>query len=199
MALLGEEVKTIYVTGAPAAGKSSTLKLLSEADPSVIHFEYGSELTKYIQERDASLKNHDELREKSSGVVTPEDIAALDEILLRKVGDFRKAHSILIDSHPVTKESFGFRVTAFSQEKVVQLNPDEIWVFYASPEVTLQRIEEAHVGRPSITKEESRMHTSLQASVAATYGIMAGVPVYNFDTNRSQNELVGELLARLKK
>ena len=49
-----------------------------------------------------------------------------------------------------------------------------------------------------VTEEEARTHTALQSSVAATYGIVGGLPVYLFDTAVSQKELVTLLLARLQ-
>ena len=192
-------MKVIYLTGAPAAGKSSTLTLLCESDPSILRFEYGAELTEQIRKRDASLIDQDELREKSSGIVGPEDVAELDRRLLKLVEAERKHRSIIIDSHPVTKEVYGYRITAFSQENVVRLAPDEIWVLYASPQCTVERISNQPAGRPMVTEEEARLHTQTQASIAATYGIIAGTPVYMFDTDRDQDELVEILRRRLKK
>jgi adenylate kinase len=192
-------MKVIYLTGAPAAGKSSTLALLQEADPSIYRFEYGAELTKFIQEKDASLRDQEELRSLSAKIVTPEDVEALDEVLLGLIEELRNKQAIIVDSHPVTKEQYGYRITAFSQEKVQMLNPDEIWVFYTAPSVALDRIRKRPAGRPNISDEEARMHTALQASVAATYGIATGKPVYLFDTNCDQSELVRNLLDRLRK
>ena len=103
----------------------------------------------------------------------------------------------VIDSHPVTKESYGYRITPFSMKLFVQLAPDEIWVLYASPEETRRRIADHDEGRPMITEEEARTHTGLQSSVPATYGIAGGCPVYLFDTAMGPKELVTLLQARL--
>ena len=106
---------------------------------------------------------------------------------------------MIIDSHPVTKETYGFRVTAFAQEKVQRLRPDEIWVLYTAPCVMRERIRRTPGGRPMITEEEARMHTSTQVSVAVSYGIMTGSPVYLFDTDQDQALIVNSLLERLGK
>jgi adenylate kinase len=192
-------MKVIYMTGAPVSGKSSTLKMLQEANPSIYRFEYGAELTKYIQERDASLTSQEELRARSAGVVRPEDVDTLDEKLLDIVDDLRGSRPVIIDSHPVTKEGYGYRITAFSQEKVRRLRPDEIWFLYTAPDIARNRIGAKPDGRPMITEEEARMHTAAQAAVASTYGIMTGAPVYLFDTDREQASLVQDLLRRLDK
>jgi adenylate kinase len=191
-------MKVIYVTGAPAAGKSSTLARLAEADPSILHFKYGAELAMYIQSEGRPVADQQELRARSAKIVTPADVEAVDAKLLRMVGHYRGSQTILIDSHAVTKEDYGFRVTAFSQAVVQQLSPDEIWLFYTDPEVAVGRIRGDARGRPAITEEQARMHTHIQASVAITYGVAIGVAVYLIDTHGSQDDLVERLQRRLK-
>lgn len=192
-------MKVIYLTGAPAAGKSTTLKKLQAAQPSIFRFEYGAELTKFIQQRGAKVADHEELRALSAQVVRPQDIEALDNALLDQVNRMRGKRPVIIDSHPVTKETYGYRVTAFSQEQVQRLRPDEIWVFYTAPSVMLDRISREPRGRPTVTEEEARLHTYTQASVAASYGIVTGAPVYLFDTNQDQELIISNLLERLAK
>jgi adenylate kinase len=189
--------KVVYVTGAPAAGKSSTLRALAERLPGLLTWEYGARLTEHVTFKAARDIHQHELREKSAGLVTPEDVSEVDRQLLQFVEINRGSRNVLIDSHPVTKEDYGFRITPFSSEQVAALRPDEIWVLYASPEETRRRIEADGAGRPMITAEEAAMHTFLQTSVAATYGIAASCPVYIFDTNASREDLMVRLIGRL--
>ncbi len=181
--------KVIYLTGAPAAGKSSTTRLLAENIPDLLIWEYGARLTEYLKNRTSAVRSQEDLRSQSAGIVTPADVAAVDELLADFVDEHRSDRSIIIDSHPVTKEAYGFRVTAFSLEQIARLKPDEIWVVFASPEETRKRIANDPGGRPMISEEEARMHTGLQASVATTYGIITGSPVYLFDTGLSREAL----------
>jgi len=189
--------KVIYLTGAPASGKSSTSRMLVESVPQVLVWEYGARLTDYVKAKTRSVLNQDDLRAKSASIVTPEDVAEVDKELLEFVQNNRSDHSILIDSHPVTKEVYGYRITPFSLQQFVELAPDEVWVLYASPGETLRRIATDGGGRPTVTIEEAQAHTTLQASVAATYGVAAGRPVYFFDTAVPQGELVTRLAGRL--
>jgi adenylate kinase len=189
--------KTIYLTGAPASGKSSTVKRLQDTVQPLEVWEYGARLTTYIQERDANLKDQADLRTKSAGSVTPKDIETVDAQLISFVEEKRSSCNIIIDTHPVTKEAYGFRITAFSLEQIQRLKPDEIWVLYTVPEVALSRIAKDAQGRRSVSIEEARMHTAVQSSVAATYGIATGRPVYLFDTDRLQDEIVDQLSRRL--
>lgn len=189
--------KTVYVTGAPASGKSSTTLRLRDSLPNIEVWEYGGRLTSFLQARNSTLANQDELRTRSATIATPEHIDAVDDLLLDWIRKGRSSCHLLIDSHPVTKEEYGFRITAFSLDRFKALGPDEIWFFYTEPEVTIERIAKNAAGRPSISKEEARMHTFAQGAVAATYGIAAGCPVYMFDTDTSQEELVERLRRRL--
>lgn len=190
--------KVVYLTGAPAAGKSSTVARLREADPSIQIFEYGARLTEMVKARSTGIESQDDVRTRSAMLIGPEDIVEMDRRLLAFVAERRGHQTVLIDSHPVTKESYGFRITAFSMEQIRQLNPDEIWVFFASPQETRRRIEEAPDGRPLVSEEEARMHTTIQASVAATYGIMSPSPVYLFDTEQNREALISRFQERLQ-
>ena len=189
--------KVIYLTGAPAAGKSSTTRMLAERVPGLLIWEYGARLTEHIMMKSTSVSNQQDLRARSASVVTPDDIVEVDRALLAFVRNNRTERHVLIDSHPVTKEAYGYRITPFSLDQFAQLAPDEIWVLYASPEETRRRIVADSGGRPLVTDEEARIHTALQASVAATYGMALGQPVYLFDTALPQYEVVARLAGRL--
>ncbi|MCA1370175.1 AAA family ATPase [Bradyrhizobium sp. BRP14] len=191
-------MKVIYMTGAPASGKSTTARLLKEKLEGLKVWEYGAELTRYVQER-PQVTTQEDLRRLSGNVVTPDDVAAVDQKLLGFVKANRGLFPVVIDSHPVTKEDYGYRITAFSADQVRALAPDEIWVLFTSPDIAVERINANAAGRPQIDLEQARMHTDLQASVAATYGIVTGRPVYLFDSGGDQQTLIGRLAERLKK
>lgn len=189
--------KVIYLTGAPAAGKSSTTRLLFERVPDLLIWEYGAKLTEHCAARSVDVTGQHELRARSADLITPEDVAEVDSKLMTFVKEHRPTRHVLIDSHPVTKEAYGYRITPFSLEQFAQLRPDEIWVLYASPEETRRRIQEDSGGRPLVTEEEARTHTLLQSSVAATYGMSIRCPVYMFDTAEPRADLVARLAGRL--
>lgn len=189
--------KVVYVTGAPASGKSSTMRLLKDSLPDLNIWEYGSRLTTFLKEQGAELRDQDELRSRSASIVTTQDIELMDDQLLAWAAERRLTGHVVIDSHPVTKEDYGFRVTAFSAERFRRLAPDEIWLFYVSPEVTCDRIAQDPSGRPTITLEEARIHSASQASVACTFGIAARCPVYMFDTDVDRPRLIDRLVERL--
>lgn len=189
--------KVIYLTGAPASGKSSTTRMLAERVPGLQVWEYGARLTEHVRSRTDAVSSQHELRAQSAGVVTPADVDEVDDALIAFVGEHRGRSDVLIDSHPVTKEDYGYRITPFSLTRFAQLAPDEIWVLYADPEETRRRIAADADGRPMVTVEEARTHAALQSSVASTYGMSLGRPVYLFDTAADRDALVDRLAARL--
>jgi adenylate kinase len=189
--------KTIYLTGAPASGKTTASRELIKVISDIELWSYSDQLMRYVNKTKNSATTHEKLREQSATIIAPEDIIEVDKLLIRHVQDNRRLKHIIIDSHPVTKEAYGFRCTAFSLDQIKAVAPDEIWVIFADPQTLIDRITANSGGRSAIDAEAARMHTFLQASVATTYGISIGRPVYFFNSNQPLNELVERLRARL--
>ena len=188
--------KVVYLTGAPATGKSSLTRALLTRVRDLKIFEYGEELTKLLNDKGRGMTQA-ALRTESSKVATWDDIRELDQALLLFIQEHRREKHVIIDSHPVTKERYGFRVTPFALEGFRSLEVTDIWVLYADSEVILQRIADDPQGRPTISGYEAEIHNSMQASVAVTYAIAAGLPVHFFDSSRPLDELAGDLEQRL--
>lgn len=166
--------------------------------PDAVLWEYGARLTSHLQAGGVDLADQAELRARSSKIAFAAAIDELDDQLLAFVKDNRPHRDVFIDSHPVTREAHGFRITAFSHDRFRELAPNEIWLFFASPLITIERITNDPAGRPLIDVETARMHTFLQGSVAATYGIAAGCPVYLFDTGRERSDILADLSVRMR-
>ncbi len=189
-----DEYDVVYLTSAPAAGKSSVSQQLKEVISPIEVFNYGEELALYLASKAGAPLSQDELRRQSAKVITPENVEAVDPILLKRVEELRSTTIFGIDTHAVTKESYGFRVTPSSLKRFGDLRPTKIVVLYASHEVTIARIGAAPGGRPMITPFESGFHSALQASVAISYGTSLGIPVYFLDGDRE----IAELQERVK-
>lgn len=190
--------QVLYLTGAPAAGKSSATRLLRDMLTSVSVFEYGERLTALISERCGGLAQ-DQLREHSAQIVTHDDIRELDRRLIAFVETARQEGPVVIDSHAVTKESYGFRVTPYSLSELALVRPSAIGVLYTPPETTLRRIASDPGGRPMVTTWEADFHTQLQAGVAVTYAIGLGVPLYFIDSSATREKVAQKLLDILTK
>jgi adenylate kinase len=187
---MADAFDVVYLTGAPAAGKSSVAEQLKQAISPIAVFNYGQELTRYLADKTGNPLSQDELRQRSSRVIAPEDVETLDTILLKRVAEIRARTNVVIDTHAVTKEPYGFRVTPFSLQRFGELRPTKVVVLYTSPEVAISRIGTDPGGRPMITLFESGFHSALQASVALSYGTSLGVPVYFLDSDKEMPELL---------
>ena len=191
--------KVILLTGAPATGKSTLAKILEENIDPLRRVSFGQLLFEYKRKTIPEL-TYEDLRAKSAQIVSSKDVAALDTILVDKVKEWRKETNIVIDSHAVTKESYGFRVTSFSYQLITELNLDAVIVLNSSSDEILRRIEHSSDGRSKVKSEEINHHMHLQESLALMYGILCGCPTYVIDSGDSPHSLANtttELLLKL--
>lgn len=180
----GREFHVVYLTGAPASGKSTLSKGLAAKLVNLELFDYGKRLLEHVSKRSAkrAKATYEELRGNSDGLVSASDVAAVDALLLEWVEANRGSKHLIVDTHAVTKETFGFRVTPFNLEQIKALRPTLIVALYTPPEATIARIREDPGGRLNVTLFEAGFHAGLQASVAATYSILTGTAMYVVDT-----------------
>ncbi|HSH77852.1 MAG TPA: AAA family ATPase [Herpetosiphonaceae bacterium] len=188
----------VYLTGPPATGKSTLVSLLMQSVQPLQDFTYSKMLAEYIAERHTEPLREDQLRAHSAQLITPEDVNAVDQKLIGLVSVKRQQSHIIIDSHAVTKERYGYRVTAFSAEMLKAVRPTMVCMLYTQPEVVISRIEANNQGRPQISTFEAQFHTELQTAVAATYAILLGVPLYLLDSSKPTAELADEIIKQLE-
>lgn len=194
-----ESFPVIYLTGAPASGKSTFGAQLAKLIPDLRVFEYGHELNNFLARKKGHGGTQEMLRAESAQIISPEDIEELDSELIALVDKERFDHPFLIDSHPVTKERYGFRVTAFTRAQLEKLRPTRVIVLYASPQLTIDRIQTDSGGRPQISEFESAMHTYLQANVAINYALELGVPIHFLNSVQSPESMAEWLQSKIKK
>lgn len=187
----------IYLTGAPAAGKSTLCRNLKLAVPSLAVFAYSEKLREHVAQRAGLVQlSEDEIRRQSATLVTRDDVVAVDAQLRAFVTQQRQTQPIVIDSHPVTKEAFGFRVTPFTQAELRALSPDVILCLYLDSSQVAARIRADPMGRPLPSPFELDLHTHLQTSVAVQYGLILDRPVYLLDSSVGEAALVEAALKR---
>ena len=86
----------VYMTGAPAAGKSSAAKRLAQRVPDLEIWEFGERLSAQLRQRLDGPLEQAELREKSGSLATPEDVAEVDRSLIGFVAERRVRGPVLI-------------------------------------------------------------------------------------------------------
>lgn len=186
--------KLIYLTGAPATGKSTLTENLHMQLPETLIYTYSKELLAYIKTRQGSATTQNDLRRRSSGIIRREDVEEVDRQLLELAHSSKAHRNMIIDSHPVTIERFGFRVTPFSKVQILQLEPDMIICLYAKAEVIAGRIKANAAGRPLPSLSEIDLHTQLQCQVANMYAFETGASLYYLDASHSPELLLNNFL-----
>lgn len=188
----------VYLTGAPATGKSTLTRGLEKCVTGLKVFCYSARLSDHVNSRVPDLGLTEEsVRQQSARVITKEDVDAVDGILIDWVKSNRSDSDLIIDSHPVTKEEFGFRVTPFSHAQLLELRPEVVVCLYADPAVLHQRISEHPQGRPQLSPSEMTLHVTLQAAVAAQYAVLLGKACLLVDSDMPRAELVSEVAKRV--
>ena len=189
----------IYLTGPPATGKSTLVAHLQTILSPLETFVYSKVLSEHVSKRHDNFVSQDQLRAKSSLIVTPDDVQFVDDMLKNLVESKRSNSHIIIDSHAVTKESYGYRVTPFSYALLSQIRPTKLFCLYTEASVIIERIQADKQGRPNITSFEADFHTNLQANLSMMYGLHLGIPIYFLDSSKPISEVASQIVSRLGK
>jgi adenylate kinase len=179
----------IYLTGAPATGKSTLATALRASVSPLRLFSYSEELVRHVASRDENPLSQFDLRQRSSAVVTPEDVDTVDDLLVQFVQTNREECHIVIDSHAVTRETYGYRATPFSLTRLHAISPSVVYILFAESQVVIDRISTNSRGRSLPSPFEADFHANLQCSLALSYATMCGIPAYFLDGSRSTEHL----------
>jgi len=186
--------KVVMLTGAAGTGKS-TLSQEAGARIRPLHrVDFGQLLLERKIGQGFTALNYEKLRTESASVITREDVKAVDAQLIDSLPQLRNETHVLIDSHAVTRERFGYRITHYSFDELKRIALDAVVVTYCRPDVFAARHKSSPRGRPPITDIEAQHQMTLQEAVAVNYAILCGCPCFLLDTtDRSPSELADEL------
>jgi adenylate kinase len=182
---------SIYLTGAPSTGKSTVARLL-ESRYSALRLSYGEVLTQRLADK---VADQDELRRRSATVITAADVAAADEFVRDRVALARSQHiSVVVDSHALTAETFGFRAIPYSAVQFAAIEFTHIACLFAPADTIRQRINADGGGRPLLEDSRFEMHAQLQSSLALSYAHSSGIPVAFIDATASLEAILSTIL-----
>ena len=192
---LSSMFETVLLTGAAGVGKT-TLAASLALDPRIAVFEYGAELTKRAAIERPWLTQED-IRGQSAAFVTGQHVADTDAALQHFVATHGGTRHLVIDSHAVTKEAYGFRAHPFTPEQLRSAGLSRIVVLHCEPHVLVARIERDPGGRPMLSEWEAAEHIGLQAGVALSYSVTFGIPVHFIDCAKDPAWVSAAFLALL--
>ncbi|MCU7872086.1 MAG: AAA family ATPase [Candidatus Thiodiazotropha sp. (ex Lucinoma borealis)] len=185
----------IYLTGAPATGKSTLCKDLIDRVQGIKAYSYSELLRDHINRNTVKQVDEIGIRCQSGSIVTNKSVAEIDKWLVNEIQTKRVDHNIIIDSHAVTKEHYGFRITPYTPVQLSALDPDMIICLYAEPSVIAERILEDPAGRPLPSLFELSLHVELQSSLAAQYSFVLGKPIHLIDSSMEPDTVVDQLIS----
>lgn len=189
--------QVVYLTGPPASGKSSVREALNALVSPLQVFDYGEQLRAQVSRRLQGDVSYEHLRSQSAQLATPADISALDEHLIGWTETQRRTSHIVIDTHAVTREEYGFRATPFSLEQVKRLQPTLIFCLFVDPAITMERITSDPEGRRAVSEFEAGLHAGLQGSLAIIYSVAVGIPAYFVGSSIPPETLAQTIAARI--
>lgn len=182
---------SLYLTGAPATGKSTVARAVAERTGGR-YISYGELLTSQLQGR---IDSQQELRAQSSAVISHADVLSADKEVQRIIAAASKEMTLIVDSHAVTRERYGFRAVPYGLAQWRELPFSHVVCLWAEREVVRARIKEKPEGRPTLTDEEFDMHAQLQSSLAITYAHTGGLPIAFVNSGAPLESVVSDVLS----
>lgn len=173
--------KVVYLTGVPASGKTTLCERVTRRVHDTKHFRFGRELTAFLQEKHSITQ--EELRSGTAHISTPQIVRQIDERAISFADEHRAKSNIIIDTHALTTEAFGFRLTPMSMEQIIRLAPDIIVCVTALPTIVRKRVHAASMGRSILNEDQLCQQAHLQQSLVVTYSAMCGAPAYFIENN----------------
>jgi adenylate kinase len=176
----------ILVTGVPGVGKTSLCRFLAGTRPNrYIHVPFGNLILRALDREEIT---EPELRSSAASLVTPSILAVATEMLMIEIAK-SSGHIILIDSHAVSQNRFGYVVTPDGASYFGRLRYTAIVQLFASPSTVLTRSAAAVSGRQAIFERDVDMHFMLQCCVSVGYSAASECPLLVVEAEENVNRV----------
>lgn len=119
--------------------------------------------------------------------------------MIAEIGRLRGKSHVLIDSHALTRETYGFRSIAFSRRQLENLSLDAVIALRADPDELIARVKHDPGGRRELTAELAREIQILQESPCLTYAVVCACPAFVIDSTHLNAQEVADAAMRILK
>lgn len=192
----GDLMRLLYLTGAPASGKSTITNAISQIEPSIQIIRYSDEIKNFYTESKRGQFTTQQLRVESSKIISYSDISNIDQYILKKI-QTSAADYIVLESHAITSESYGFRATPFSVQMLEMIAPKLIVCLYSETDLIFERIKDNPQGRLLQSAENIQVGQLLQMSLALQYGILSNAEIHFINTHQESQVVAQQLVNML--
>jgi adenylate kinase len=189
------EHRVVMLTGAPGSGKTTLTDRLKTKARRLHVLRYGEIILDRLRLVHPNL-SYENLRSESSSIVPSDLLKDVDSFVAEKAKELRETGHVIIESHAVTKEPYGFRVTPYHESTLRQLAFDAFVFLNCSAGNLMRRNQPKLSGRLEATMEEHSTHNDVQRNVALLYSLITGRPLYILDAGQNQVR-VARLLERV--
>lgn len=183
--------KFVIITGISGVGKSTITRNVETRIKPITRIGFG-ELIFEIKNQMGATANYEQLRASPNEAIPINYVNLAEELLLSRVSQLRQTTNIILDSHAVVNDHFGFRIVP-EISNFDKAHLDAIIVIHAPFEVVKIRLAKEPKGRPTISKQIFENYKTLQDSVAIHFGITAKCPVYVLETDNNLDKSVNNL------
>jgi adenylate kinase len=190
--------KVVLLTGAPGTGKSTLRRSLEPHIEGLQHFDYGELLLRY-KELQGTLISYSELREQSSSVISSTDVMNTDKWVVAEIDRLRVTSDVIIDSHALTREEYGFRAIPYSASQLEAIKFDAVLALRCDPEVLIARVAADRGGRRELSVELAREIQTLQEALCLHYAVACGCTAFIIDTTEQSPAEVKDVAIKILK
>ncbi|HZR82560.1 MAG TPA: AAA family ATPase [Candidatus Binatia bacterium] len=188
------DVSTVLLTGVPGVGKSSVARWLEErCDARYRWVPFGELIRQALNELAGSRVEEAQLRREPTSLVTEAVLEHATRQLVAMCASSARRVVVIVDSHAVSQDQFGFRSTPDGPSYFKALRYDAIVQLVLPGQEILDRTPVGTGGRQARSGVDLDFHSSLQLMVSTFYAAMSECPLFVVSADGAVSEVAARV------